>query len=159
MEPGMKAIASLIVLTSLTTPALAGPARPKRPEPDALKKLNLGDSYGLKARKNTLPKADVERAATVTLNENQMTSVIKEHLDEVQYCWMRVPRGKRAVSAAILVLAVEPIGSVKSVEVNGDLPAGVAKCIEKVASRWLFPATDAAAEISHGITLTTAGVE
>jgi hypothetical protein len=154
----MKAIASLIVLSSLAAPAIAGPPRPKR-EPDALKKLDLGESYGLKARKTALPKADVDRADVVTLSENQMTRVIKDHLDEVQYCWMRVPRGKRAVAAAILVLAIEPIGRVKSVEINGDLPAGVATCIQKVASRWLFPATDAAAEISHGITLTTAGVE
>ena len=156
----MKAIACLIVLSSLAAPAIAGPPKPKRAEPDALKQLNLGESYGLKARKTALPKADVpDRASVVTLSENQMTRVIKDHLDEIQYCWMRVPRGKRAVSAAILVLAVEPIGSVKSVEVNGDLPAGVAPCIQKVASRWLFPATDVAAEISHGITLTTAGVE
>jgi hypothetical protein len=152
----MKAIASLIVVGSLASPAFAAP-KPK--QQDALKKLDFGESYGLKTRKTALPRETVQAEAPLQLNENQMTSVIKQHLDEVQYCWMRVPRGKRVVSAAILVLAIEPLGRVTSVEVNGDLPAGAARCIQTVASRWLFPATDKSAEISHGITLTTAGID
>jgi hypothetical protein len=46
-------------------------------------------------------------------------------------------------------------GKVAAVEVNGEMPAGVDKCIAQMASRWTFPAADAPSEIDHGIMLTT----
>jgi hypothetical protein len=44
---------------------------------------------------------------------------------------------------------------VTAARVDGELPAGVGKCITSVATRWSFPVGDARSEIEHGITLTT----
>ena len=44
-------------------------------------------------------------------------------------------------------------GTVALASVEGDLPAGVAKCITAAANKWTFPSADAGCEIDHGISL------
>ncbi len=143
----------------LAAPALAGKSRlapAKQPVVDEVSKLDLGASYGLKARKVTQPAdADPVIASTKPLSENQVGKIVRERSDDLEYCWLRLPAGKRVVSAAVLHLSIAATGKVASVEVNGDLPAGVGKCITSAASRWTFPIADAATEIDHGIMLTT----
>ncbi len=154
----MKAIASLLFAVSmLASPALAkGPKpAPKKPVADEVSKLNLGLSYGLKTRASALPAADAEKAEAKPLSENQVGAIVRERAEDLEYCWLRLPPAKRVVSAAILHLSIEADGKVAAVEVNGDLPAGVGKCITQMAGRWTFPAADAATEIDHGIMLTT----
>lgn len=162
----MKAILASLLLASLASPALAKPTRPAAPSPavarqkarpvDEVSKLNLGLSYGLKQRKNEVPETDAETFEAKGLADNQVTATVRERADDLEYCWLRLPPSKRVVSAAILHLSIEASGKVVAVEVNGDMPAGVGKCITQMAGRWTFPAADTASEIDHGIMLTTA---
>jgi|MudIll2142460700_1097286.scaffolds.fasta_scaffold08253_5 hypothetical protein len=157
----MKAIFASLLLASLaSSPALAKPSRPapapaKKAVVDEVSKLNLGLAYGLKKRTNALPETDAETFEAKRLNENQVGAIVRERAEDLEYCWLRLPPAKRVVSAAILHLSIEASGKVAAVEVNGDLPAGVGKCITQMAGRWAFPAADAASEIDHGIMLTT----
>jgi hypothetical protein len=159
----MKAIIASLVVAFAAGPALANtkkpataPAPSKKPV-DEVSKLNLGTGYGLKARKTAPPAPDDEEKFEVkTLSENQVGAIVRERAEDLEYCWLRLPASKRVVSAAILHLDIEASGKVAAVEVNGDLPAGVGKCITQMAGRWAFPVADAASTIDHGIMLTTA---
>ena len=153
----MKAIYAALILASLASPALAKPSRPakKAVVVDEVSKLNLGLGYGLKTRKIEVPETDAETFEAKGLKENQVGVIVREREGDLEYCWLRLPPAKRVVSAAILLLSIEASGKVATVEVNGDLPAGVAKCITQMAGRWAFPAADTASEIDHGIMLTT----
>lgn len=149
----MKAIiASLIVALSASS-ALAKPS--KKPV-DEVSKLDLGLKYGLKSRATSaLPSEEAAKPAAKPLTENQAGAIVKARAEDLEYCWLRLPPAKRVVSAAILHLSIEASGKVAAVEVNGDMPAGVGKCIAQMAGRWQFPIADAASEIDHGIMLTT----
>ena len=153
----MKAIYAALILASLASPALAKPSRPakKAVVVDEVSKLNLGLGYGLKTRKIEVPETDAETFEAKGLKENHVGVIVREREGDLEYCWLRLPPAKRVVSAAILHLSIEASGKVATVEVNGDLPAGVAKCITQMAGRWAFPAADTASEIDHGIMLTT----
>lgn len=156
----MKAIlASLIVTlaagTALAKPSKPAPKKPVAPAVDEVLKLNLGLAYGLKARKNEVPETDAETFEAKGLKETQVGAIVRERAEDLEYCWLRLPSSKRVVSAAILHLSIEASGKVAAVEVNGDMPAGVGKCISQMAGRWSFPAADTASEIDHGIMLTT----
>ena len=125
---------------------------------DEVTKLDLGADYRIKAKRDSAtprPEIDIEQFEVQRLKENQVSAIVKERADDLEYCWLRLPPAKRVVSAAILHMNIAATGKVASVEVNGDLPAGVGKCITQMASRWVFPAADAATEIDHGIMLTT----
>ena len=155
----MKAIVSLLLATAsitlLASPALAGKQKPKK-EVDEVSKLNLGLKYALKpTRASALPAETVDKVDAKSLTENQVGAIVRERSEDLEYCWLRLPPAKRVVSAAILHLSIEATGKVAAVEVNGDLPAGVGKCITQMAGRWAFPVADAASEIDHGIMLTT----
>ena len=146
----MKAIYAALILASLASPALAKPSRPakKAVVVDEVSKLNLGLGYGLKTRKIEVPETDAETFEAKGLKENQVGVIVREREGDLEYCWLRLPPAK-------LHLSIEASGKVATVEVNGDLPAGVAKCISQMAGRWAFPAADTASEIDHGIMLTT----
>ena len=161
----MKALLAAALLISFASPALARPARTaaapapavakKLDKVDEVSKLNLGLSYGLKQRKNEVPETDAETFEAKGLKENQVGAIVRERAEDLEYCWLKLPPSKRVVSAAILHLSIESSGKVAAVEVNGDLPAGVGKCITQMASRWAFPEADNTTEIDHGIMLTT----
>jgi hypothetical protein len=152
----MKAIVASLIVVFAAGPALAKPSRPaKKVVVDEVSKLDLGRSYGLKSRKIEVPETDAETFEAKGLKENQVGAIVRERADDLEYCWLRLPAAKRVVSAAILHLSIDASGKVGAVEVNGDLPAGVGKCITQMAGRWTFPSADAATEIDHGIMLTT----
>lgn len=165
----MKAIVASLILSVTASSALAKPTRPAASPPaaptktvaekpvvvDEVSKLNLGLGYGLKARKNEVPETDMEEFEAKGLKETQVGAIVRERSEDLEYCWLRLPSAKRVVSAAILHLSIEATGKVAAVEVNGDLPSGVGKCITQMAGRWTFPAADTATEIDHGIMLTT----
>lgn len=153
----MKAITTLVLALAtvgvVASPAVAG----KRPAPAAKPKAkppNLGESFDLKQRRTALPH-DTDTAAARTLTDGQVGRVFKERLGNLEYCWLKQPQGRRTASAAMLHLTVEAIGTVAEARIDGELPAGVGKCITAAASRWTFPASDGRSEVEHGITLTT----
>ena len=114
----------------------------------------MSESFDLKGRTTSKPR-DVDPTLVRNVTENQASRVIKERIADVEYCWLKLPSGKRPTSAALLKLTIEPTGGVSFARIEGELPAGVGKCITTAASRWNFPVSDARSEIEHGITLTT----
>ncbi len=145
----MKPILVSLALALLSSSAVADKAKPK-----PAKKPNFGESFDLKARSSSKPR-DVDPAIARNLTEHQAGRVIKDKIGDLEYCWLKLPAGKRVASAAMLKVTIEAAGTVTQARVDGELPAGVAKCITSAANRWTFPVADARSEIEHGITLTT----
>jgi len=144
----MKTILVSLALTLLSSSAFADKAKPK-----PTKKPNYGESFELKGRFASKPR-DVD--PTIVKNVEQApTRVIKDKVGDLEYCWLKLPAGKRAASSAMLRVTIEAAGNVTQARVEGELPAGVGKCITSAANRWTFPAADARSEIEHGITLST----
>lgn len=141
---------SLSFVGVLAGAAAAGKSKPAKTPP---KKPNFGESFELKSRFSSRPR-DIDPAIVKTV-EIQPTRVVKDKIGDLEYCWLRLPASKRLASSAILRLTVEAAGTVSSVRVDGELPAGVAKCITTVAGRWTWATGDARSEIEHGITLTS----
>lgn len=144
------------ILVSLSlVGALAGAAAADRSKPSKTpsKKPNFGESFELKSRFASRPRAI---DPTIVKNvEVQSTRAIKDKIGDVEYCWLRLPANRRLASSAILRLTVEAAGHVSSVRIDGALPAGVAKCISTVAGRWTWAPEDSRSEIEHGVTLTS----
>jgi len=149
----MKTILVSFSLALLSTTAVADKGKP--PSKPAAKKPNFGESFELKGRYASRPR-DVEPAIVknVPLTATQ-PGVLKDKIGDLEYCWLKLPAAKRVASSAMLKVTIEAVGTVAAARVDGELPAGVGKCITTVASRWTFPAGDARSEIEHGITLTT----
>ena len=154
----LEMLADTVVGSDRVAGKAADKVAPKAPAVDELTKLDLGNQFGLKKRQMAplpTPDIDIEQFEAKSLSEKQVGAIVAERADDLEYCWLRLPQSKRVVSAAILHLEIEASGKVSAVEVNGDLPAGVGKCITQLAGRWTFPAADAASVIDHGIMLTT----
>jgi hypothetical protein len=137
----------LLVLTLVATTAYAAPKKDVKP--------NLGESYGLKQRHTDAPSGDAPTAAPDNrpLSERQVAQVVNDKLDDLEYCWLKVPANKRVASTAILHLAIAG-GEVSESRTVGTLPAGVDKCIGMVTKRWHFPVTPSPCEIEPALTFT-----
>jgi hypothetical protein len=166
---------TILVLTATTVLASTAFAETSKPTPSAPKKglavigpiakrvaepikldVTAAESYGMKARKAAMPSdalAIVEAAKSVS--NAQVTQVINERIEELEYCWLRLPASKRVASSAMIHFAIEASGTVAGIEVEGQLPAGVAKCITAATSKWTFPAADAGCEVEHPISMGT----
>ena len=142
-------LCALAAVGSLASPALAD-----KPSLKA-KKPNFGESFDLKQRRSAPPR-DVDPPVVVrSLSDSQTDRVIKNHVEDLEYCWLKLPASRRTTTAATLHVTIEAIGNVADARVEGELPTGVAKCMSLAASKWRFPVTDARTELEHGITLTT----
>jgi hypothetical protein len=148
----MKTILVSLAITALGA-GIAVAEKPKSPSKTAPKKQNFGESFELKSRTTSKPR-DTETVVVRSVTEAQAGRVIKDRLGEVENCWLKLPAGKRTTSAAFLKVTIEAGGNVSSARIEGELPAGVGKCITTAAQRWTFPVADARSEIEHGITLT-----
>jgi hypothetical protein len=115
-------------------------------------KLDFGASYGLKtAKAAALPDVDIEEFTAQPITQTQVSKVVQAKVSELEYCWLRLPASKRVAASTNLRLLVEASGTVAGAFAEGTLPAGVGACIEKLASRWTFPAADAGCEIEHAL--------
>ncbi len=155
----LKLSAMKAILVSLVSLALAAGAssfafadKPRASKP--VKKPNFGDAFELKGRSSSGPRI-VDTAVVRTVTEHQAGRVIKDKIADLENCWLRLPAGRRIASAATLHVTVEAAGTVTAARLDGELPAGVGKCITAAAGRWTFPATDGRTELEHGITLTS----
>jgi len=149
----MKTILVSFALSLVASSALAD-GRPHPRPPVAAKKPNFGESFELKGRFASRPR-DIDPAIVKNVVERQPGRVLKDRMADLEYCWLKLPAGKRVASAAMLRVTVEAEGTVTQARVDGELPAGVARCITSAAQRWVFPVAEARVEIEHGITLTT----
>lgn len=138
-------------------PALAPPpvlkAVAKKPGKAPI--MKTGANYVLGARKVAdQPKEEVQQIVPRGLSQPQIVDFMNAHTDDIQLCWNKLPASHRAEAAtALLRLAVSDQGKVTDVEVDGDVPAGVHKCITSAVARWQFPIAEAATDIEYGISL------
>jgi hypothetical protein len=135
-----------------TTPPKAARGSPAKAAP---KKPNFGDSYDplSKGRSSSGPNI-VDTSVVRNVSERSNRS-IKDKIDDLEVCWLKLPAAKRVAAAALLHVTVEASGVVTASRIDGELPAGVGKCITGAAARWTFPVGDARTELEHGISLTT----
>ncbi len=162
----MKTILLLTTVAALTSPAFAGkraaiPSTSKKnvigeikKAPEApMPKLDLGESYILGGRVSAEPTAAEPTNDAKSVSNSQVGQVVRDRVEELEYCWLRLPASKRVATSATLHLAIEATGSVAGVTIDGVLPAGMSKCITAAASKWTFPAADSGCEIEHGISM------
>ena len=163
----MKTILLLTTVAALTSPAFAGKRAaistqgskknvigeikkaPEAPMP----KLDFGESYILGARTSAEPTSSEPTNGAKSVSDSQVGQVVRDRVEELEYCWLRLPASKRVATSATLHLAIEATGTVAGVTIDGTLPAGMSKCITAAASKWTFPAADSGCEIEHGISM------
>ena len=158
-------IALTIALTTVGTLSTADAKKPKVPKPPVEKsalvmvkdieiKGETGEDFVLGLRRAAeVSVNDADKAPVRVVGETAAAKVIHERSAELEYCWLRVPAAKRTASSAMLKLMIEASGAVALADLDGELPAGVAKCITTVASKWTFPAGDEGCEIEHGLSI------
>ncbi|MBA3455831.1 MAG: hypothetical protein H0T42_22230 [Deltaproteobacteria bacterium] len=163
----MKTILLLTAVAALASPAFAGKPRSTTPStskravigaikkaPEApMPKMNFGESYILGARTSAEPTSSEPTHDAKSVSDSQVGQVVRDRVEELEYCWLRLPASKRVATSATLHLAIEASGAVAGVTVDGVLPAGMSKCITAAASKWTFPSADSGCEIEHGISM------
>lgn len=152
-----------VAVTTLVSSVDAKPVRPRakaapveRPALIMVKDIEVkgdtGEDFVLGVRRATeVAVDDADKAPVRTVGETAVGKVVRERADELEYCWLRVPAAKRTASSAMLKLMIEASGAVVYAELDGDVPAGVSKCVTAAASKWTFPAADEGCEIEHGL--------
>lgn len=160
-------LALTIALTTLGTLSTADAKRPKVPKAAVEKsalimvedlevKGDTGDDFVLGVRRATeITVDDTDKAPVRVVTESAVAKLIRERSAELEYCWLRVPAAKRTATSAMLKLFIEASGAVALADLDGELPAGVTKCITSAASKWTFPSGDEGCEIEHGLSFNT----
>jgi hypothetical protein len=88
------------------------------------------------------------------LSDEQVASVVKAHMSEVQDCWHKLPVKERASDSKVVVgLSIAAQGDVVDTTIISDAPAETRTCIANVARQWTFPVVDLASDIEFPITL------
>lgn len=163
----MKTILLITTVAALASPAFAGKPRSTTPStskkavigaikkaPEAPLKMNFGEDYILGARTSAEPIAvEPGMQPAKSVSDSQVGKVVHERVEELEYCWLRLPVSKRVATSATLHLAIEASGTVAGVTIDGVLPAGMSRCITAAASKWTFPSADSGCEIEHGISM------
>ena len=162
----MKTILILTAVGALASPAFAGKPRSTTPStskkavigaikkaPQAMPKMDFGESYILGARTSAEPTAAEPTQDAKSVSNSQVGQVLRDRVEELEYCWLRLPASKRVATSATLHLAIEASGAVVGVTIDGVLPAGMGRCITAAASKWTFPSADSGCEIEHGISM------
>lgn len=151
-HPVARIVVAAALLGSLASPALAdqGIIRDKR----AFPKLNCGESFVLGARQKQVPAEAAPVEKPKTLSEAQIAEVMKSHLEDVHYCWNRLPAKLRAQDASVMLsLSIAPKGDVLDTTTRGDAPSEAKACLAAAARRWAFPAAQIASEIEYPVAM------
>ena len=102
---------------------------------------------------STAPRSlsDSELAETeASLSQEQLSDVIKSHLDSLQRCYETALQGQETPSEAAsldLELAIAARGEVTSVRTRGNTLAGLDACFERNARTWVFPQAGRATQL------------
>jgi hypothetical protein len=151
------------LLLAAATPVLAdkgigGAGKPVQKN-DPLKKLNCGENYVLGAHKNDPPPVAAQVEKPKSLSDAQIADVLAKHMDDVQYCWNRLPAKVRSSDASLMIaLSIAPKGDVIDKTLVGDAPAEAKACIANVVDRWQFPAVERASDVEYPIALRAVSV-
>jgi hypothetical protein len=88
------------------------------------------------------------------LSDEQVATVVKAHMPEVQDCWHKLPVKDRASdSSLVLGLSIAAKGDVVDTTIISDAPAETRTCIANVARQWTFPVVDLASDVEYPIKL------
>ena len=151
-------IVTLAAVGAFASPALAD-GNHAHDQSIAAKKPDIGASFDpLKPRHAALPTADQEIAAKGVVTERQVDQKVKDRSDDLEYCWLRVPAGKRISTTAIMHISIDETGLVSEARMEGELPAGVEKCMTSAAKSWRFAVTGSKCELEHAFTLNNADI-
>jgi hypothetical protein len=146
------AIAIALLVGTASAVAAPQPAPSKKPIAP-LKKPNFGEAFDLAPRHAALP-GETTRAAKKLLTDQQVNTLVKSKLADVQYCWNRLPEAQRKIDATIVLkLAIEATGEVETVEIGGLASVEAQRCIQIAAAKWQFPVADQASETEYAIAL------
>lgn len=150
MKTSSQFVVAATLLAVVASPVLAD----KKKDANAFPKLNCGENYVLGAHKNVVPEADKQVAKPKSLSDSQIAEVMKSHLDEVRYCWNRLPAKLRSNDASLMLsLSVAPKGDVIDKTLVGDAPQEAKACIAGVIERWQFPAAELASDVEYPVAL------
>lgn len=167
----LRIAALALSLTSFGALASSAEAKPARPKPKAVASAaverspivlskdikvtgELGQDYTLGLRRATeVAVGESDKGPARSVTESAVGKVVRERSEELEYCWLKVPAAKRTASSAVLKLMIEASGAVAGADLEGEVPAGVSKCITAAAAKWTFPAADEGCEIEHGLSL------
>jgi len=151
--------AARFVVAATLLAAAAQPALADKTNKNAFPKLNCGENYVLGAHKNQVPVADTQVAKPKSLSDSQIAEVLKNHLEDINYCWNRLPAKLRASDASLMLsLSVAPKGDVIDKTLVGDAPAEAKSCIAKVVEGWAFPAAELASDVEYPVALRAVSV-
>jgi hypothetical protein len=90
------------------------------------------------------------------VTDKQVDQKVKDRFDDLEVCWLRVPSGKRISTTAIMHLSIDESGLVSEARMEGELPAGVEKCMTSAAKSWRFAVTGSKCQLEHSFTLNNA---
>jgi hypothetical protein len=153
MMTSVKSLVLVGVLGMSVAPAFA-----ETKAPVTTKKPNCGESFDVfaGAHRTATPRAEMKQevlAKPRTLTDSQVAWVVNSRLDDVEYCWMKLPATKRVDTTAMFKFSVAPNGSVGNVELADGVPAEAQKCMVQLASQWTFPTTEAQSEVEYPVAL------
>jgi hypothetical protein len=115
---------------------------------------NIGASYDLlKSRHAALPTVDTARAEKTVVTDKQVDQKVKDRFDELEYCFLKLPAGRRFSTTAILHVSIDGDGTVSQAHMIGEVPVSVDKCMTQAAMRWRFAVTGNSCELEHSFTL------
>lgn len=147
------------LLLAAATPVLADKGGAKDKNAFPREKLNCGENYVLGAHRNDPPPVAAQVEKPKSLSDAQIADVLAKHIDDVQYCWNRLPAKVRGTDASVTIaLSIAPKGDVIDKTLVGDAPAEAKACIANVVERWQFPVVERASEIEYPIALRAVSV-
>ena len=153
-------VVAALLLAAAATPVLADKGSAKADKNAFPRdKLNCGENYVLGAHRNDPPPVAAQVEKPKSLTDAQIADVLAKHMDDVQYCWNRLPAKARASDASVMIaLSVAPKGDVIDKTLVGDAPAEAKSCIANVVERWQFPAVERASDVEYPIALRAVSV-
>ncbi len=89
------------------------------------------------------------------LTDTEIGATIGAHVEQLAYCWNRVPAARRDALQVGLSFTIQPEGAVSALAVTGEAPAKFAACVTTVAKRWTFPHADTTTEVDYPLSFAT----
>jgi hypothetical protein len=145
-------------------PAAPKPATPKQAKKSAKPALDhaAAGSFDLtRSRDVAKPSGDdVLKMPATSLQQPQITAVVKANLAQLQFCYERAASGDPdATGEVTLRFSVSPKGKVSGITITagGVTASKLEGCIKRNVARWKFPAADAPTEVDYPLVFDLAG--
>lgn len=157
-RPAVKVAAPAPTTKPVARP-VAKPAAPVVADDDGggydLGTLAIGEAYDVlepgRAKRSALPGEDDIVVVPRSLTTTQVTAVVDQRRDDLDYCWQRLGVLDQVPSTAVLELKVAATGTVTAVKIGGDAPAALNSCLKDAVKTWKFPETETRSELGHPV--------